>query len=527
VAARLEAGQRMLSALELRRAHELQSQVATLAENPTLKAAIDTYRAELASHRSASRQELLATISRELDKLAVRINPDVLSVSDASGTVLAVAGRRRADWPSVVDLRVHRAGSGEEFVTIGSVVYRLASASIVIQDAELGMLELATALDEEYARQLSALSGTSTLIASRDRLVASTLQPDATRALTSDLLRSLSGVDSVELAGSTYAARLVFQAGETAVYSFDSIDASAGPAMADALQGVVLIAVVALGLAGFASLWMARTLARPIDSLSKSLSAMTESHELLEPIAVAGTILEVDVLTRAFNTMMQSVASAEAATRSAYVGAIRALALALDARDPYTAGHAERVSAVSVAIGREMALSDEEIDVLRLGALLHDIGKIGVSDNVLRKPSALTDEEFDIIKEHPALGARILKSVPFLAPHLPIVELHHERPDGRGYPHGLSRDETPLLARIVHVADAFDAITSARAYRPARSSAEALNELWRHSGTQFDAEVVQALAHAMPVLNSEVPASYTLDAAVLAAPRRMSVAARG
>jgi putative nucleotidyltransferase with HDIG domain len=527
VAARLEAGQRMLSALELRRAREFQSQVATLAENPTLKAAIDTYRAELSSARATSRQELLATISRELDKLAVRITPDVLSVSDASGTVLAVAGRRRGDWPTVVDMRVHRAGSGEEFVTIGSVVYRLAGAPIVIQDAELGMLELATALDEEYARQLSALSGTSTVIASGNRLVASTLQPDATRALTSATLQSMSGVDSVELAGSTYAARLVFQAGETAVYSLDSIDASAGPAVGDAVRGVILIAVVAFGLAGFASLWMARTLARPIDSLSRSLSAMTASREFVEPVPVTGAILEVDALTQTFNTMMQTVASAEAATRSAYVGAIRALALALDARDPYTAGHAERVSAVSVAIGREMALSDDEIDVLRLGALLHDIGKIGVSDNVLRKPGALTDEEFDVIKEHPGLGAKILRSVPFLAPHLPIVELHHERPDGRGYPHGLSRDETPLLARIVHVADAFDAITSARAYRPARSSAEALTELWRHSGTQFDAEVVQALARAMPMLNSDAPAGYALDAAMLAAPRRMSVATRG
>ena len=109
--------------------------------------------------------------------------------------------------------------------------------------------------------------------------------------------------------------------------------------------------------------------------------------------------------------------------------------------------------------------------MLRLGALLHDIGKIGISDNVLRKPDGLTPEEFELIKEHPALGARILRTVPFLAEHLPIVELHHERPDGRGYPYGLTSSETPLLARIVHVADAFDAMTSARAYRPALESA--------------------------------------------------------
>ena len=149
---------------------------------------------------------------------------------------------------------------------------------------------------------------------------------------------------------------------------------------------------------------------------------------------------------------------------------------------------------MSVAVGRQMSLADDQLEILRLGALLHDIGKIGISDAVLRKPGPLTPEEFRLIEEHPGVGARILRSVHFLAPHLPIVELHHERPDGQGYPHRLRGDEIPLLARIVHVADAFDAMTSARAYRPARSGAEALRELWRCAGSQFDAEVVQALA---------------------------------
>ena len=106
-------------------------------------------------------------------------------------------------------------------------------------------------------------------------------------------------------------------------------------------------------------------------------------------------------------------------------------------------------------------------------------------------------EEYETIKQH-RVGARILRSVPFLEPHIPIVELHHERPDGKGYPHGLRGDEIPLVASIVHVADAFDAMTSARAYRPARATSEGLRELWRCAGTQFDAEVVHALAKALP-----------------------------
>ena len=115
-----------------------------------------------------------------------------------------------------------------------------------------------------------------------------------------------------------------------------------------------------------------------------------------------------------------------------------------------------------------MQISDSEIEVLRLGALLHDIGKIGISDNILGKAGALTDDEYEIIKSHPVLGAQILRTVAFLEPHLPIVELHHEQPDGLGYPHGLKGEQVPLLARIVHVADAFDAMTTARAYRAGR-----------------------------------------------------------
>jgi putative nucleotidyltransferase with HDIG domain len=249
---------------------------------------------------------------------------------------------------------------------------------------------------------------------------------------------------------------------------------------------------------------------------------MTESRSFETALPTTGSSREVDALTRTFNSMMATVSTAEAEKQSTYVGAIRALALALDARDPYTAGHSERVSALSVTIGRQMGLSAEDIDILKLGALLHDIGKIGISDHVLRKPGALTDEEFELIKEHPALGARILRTVPFLTQHLPIVELHHERPDGRGYPYGLTADEIPMLARIVHVADAFDAMTSARAYRLALDSGYAIRELWRCAGTQFDAEVVQALVQAVTVAGpGTLAAQSATDVVTMAPPRKL------
>jgi len=235
---------------------------------------------------------------------------------------------------------------------------------------------------------------------------------------------------------------------------------------------------------------------------------MTRTRTFDRPLAPSGASLEVDSLTDAFNTMMESIKAAEAETLCAYLEAIRALAMALDARDPYTSGHSERVSALSVAIGRQMHLDERPLEVLRLGALLHDIGKIGISDNLLRKPAPLTPDEYEVIKSHTTVGSRILRNVRFLEAHLPIVELHHERPDGRGYPNGLKGDEIPVLARIVHVADAYDAMTSARAYRPALPAAAGLRELRRCAGTDFDADAVHAI---MVVLSREDPRQAYAD----------------
>jgi putative nucleotidyltransferase with HDIG domain len=500
VVKRLETGQQLLGALEQRRADELRAQVAMLAENSTLKAAVDTYHTELRTTNQAGRQDLLATIARELDKLAARIDPDVLEVRSASGEVLAIAGRRAGQWPAFARVNAPRQDSNASFVTTPSGIFRLASVPVVLQGTELGTLSLASALDDRYATEISTLSRASTLILSDHHVVASTLPSETLIALKPEVADALANQDlvTVTLAGSEYAVGRLLREGGAQVYVLDSIDASARPAMATALRTMGWIALGAFTLAALASVWLSRTIARPIGTLSASLSNMTETRNFDNPLTPGGDVLEVDALTITFNTMIQSVKAAEEERLSAYVGTIRALALALDARDPYTAGHSERVSALSLAIGRCMWLDDAQLEVLRLGALLHDIGKIGISDQVLMKPGPLTADEYEIIKQHPVVGARILRSVPFLEPHIPIVELHHERPDGKGYPHGLRGTEIPIVASIVHVADAFDAITSARAYRPARAASEGLRELWRCAGAQFDAEVVHALAKALP-----------------------------
>ena len=497
---KLDAGQRMLFALEQRRAREMAIQVSTLAENPTLKAALDTYQSERDPASAAYRAEMLTTIERELDKLADRIDPDIVAVTDQSGRVLAAAGRRKTEWPVHTVIRPNVDNDGDAYVAVPSGVFQFASAAVVLQDAWIGTLQLAKALDGRYAQELSALSGAATIVISRQAVAAATLEPAIAEAIGQQLRNGPPPGPMLRANGAEYAVKLLFQRGDAAVYAVDSIGASTQVPMQQALRSVLLIAIGSFVFAAIASIWLARTISRPIYRLSAALSHMTTARDFENPVPLSGVTREVDTLTETFNSMMQSVARAEAETESAYVGAIRALALALDARDPYTAGHSERVSALSVAVGRQMRLPDDQLEVLRLGALLHDIGKIGISDAVLRKPGPLTQEEFEMIQEHPAVGGRILRSVPFLAPHLPIVELHHERPDGQGYPYRLRADEIPILARIVHVADAFDAITSARAYRPARGSADALRELWKYAGTQFDAEAVHALAAAMPTI---------------------------
>jgi putative nucleotidyltransferase with HDIG domain len=508
---KLETGQHLLAALEERRGQELRAQVATLAENPTLKAALDTYQTELHVSGGAGRQDLVATIARELNKLAARIDADVLAVADESGSVLAVAGRRGDEWSS-------RHGSAGEsnvaLVTVPTGVFRVTSVPVMLQGTELGTLELATALDDRYARELAELSGARVLIVSGGAVVASTLGSAPMLALTPAVIHALAGLDVVTLDGEEYAVRSLLDQRAAQVFVLDSIDASARPAVQAALHTMGFIALGAFALAVLASLWLARTIARPIDTLSRSLSVMTRSRDWDHPVPAGGDSLEVDTLTSAFNTMMQAVKAAEAETLNAYLGTIRALAVALDARDPYTAGHSERVSAISVAIGRDLSLDEGQLEVLRLGALLHDIGKIGISDHVLMKSGPLTPAEYETIKQHPGVGARILRSVAFLEPHIPIVELHHERPDGRGYPHGLHGHDIPILARIVHVADAFDAMTSARAYRSALPMSDAMRELWRCAGSQFDAEVVQALTRTLPRLEREAPGAARSEAAM-------------
>lgn len=175
----------------------------------------------------------------------------------------------------------------------------------------------------------------------------------------------------------------------------------------------------------------------------------------------------------------------------AYLDTIAVLRQTVEAKDPYTRGHSDRVSAYSVLIGEKMGLSEKDIHTLKIGGLFHDIGKIGVPDSILLKESRLTDDEYSQIKNHPSIGSHILGDVPMFQDIIPIVLHHHERFDGKGYPSQLKGYDIPLFARIAAVADTFDAMTSKRSYRDSLPLDTVVAEIKRVSGTQFDPDIAK------------------------------------
>jgi putative nucleotidyltransferase with HDIG domain len=508
VTANLESTERLFAQVETRRQNEMRATAAAVAENPTLKAALDTYSAEARTSTPTLRAQWLATITNELDKVAraEADDADAIVLADTHMETMAASGRLAGDWPPGRPIAVRDAGGSDAVAQMNGTWFRLVNVPLVLDDGSLiGTLYLASSLDQKYADDLKRLSRAETAILTDGLIVATTLPDESAKEFENTVSQLHQSDGTATLDGVSYAFRRLVQVGQgqAGFYALASIDESSRPVLATLRRDLILIAAGAVLLALLGSIWLAHLVTKPIGHLSTSLEAMAASHDVNSRIPLTGSSRELDALTETFNNLMATVGAVEAQREAAYTGAIRALAAALDARDPYTAGHSERVSVLSVAIGRTLALSNDDLEVLRLGALLHDIGKIGVPDDVLRKAGALTDSEFATIKQHPVLGARILRSVPFLSRHIPIVELHHERPDGRGYPHGLRADDIPLAARVVHVADAYDAITSARAYRGARPPGEALRELWRCAGTEFHAEVVAALATALPGLTSD------------------------
>ena len=213
---------------------------------------------------------------------------------------------------------------------------------------------------------------------------------------------------------------------------------------------------------------------------------------------------EIADLAYTFNHMSRELATYDAENRrliaaleQGYLATIRSLVGAIDAKDPYTHGHAQRVADLAVEVGRELALPERDLRALSYGAILHDIGKIGVPDPLLGKRTPLSAEEIEIVRSHPFIGAEIVKGVEFLRDAVPAIRGHHERWDGGGYPDGLAGEAIPLTARIVNAADTWDACTSERPYQPAMAPRDVLEIVARLKGTQIDPAVHDALVRVL------------------------------
>jgi HD-GYP domain-containing protein (c-di-GMP phosphodiesterase class II) len=269
----------------------------------------------------------------------------------------------------------------------------------------------------------------------------------------------------------------------------------------DMVRSTLLWALAALALAIASAVFFARTFSQPINRLAAASRAYASGDFKTRVAVRSGN--EIGELAHTFNRMASEIEDqirrlrlAAEENRALFLDTIRALAQAIDAKDPYTRGHSVRVNRYSIILARQLGLSDEQIADIHVASLMHDVGKIGIHDNILQKPGRLTPDEFEVMKTHTTLGASIMGRIRQMRHILPGLRSHHERWKGGGYPEGLAGDEIPLMARIIAVADAFDAITTHRPYQTAKSFEEAAEILNRLKGDGFEERIVEAFNRA-------------------------------
>ncbi|HZI20645.1 MAG TPA: HD domain-containing phosphohydrolase [Pyrinomonadaceae bacterium] len=278
-------------------------------------------------------------------------------------------------------------------------------------------------------------------------------------------------------------------------------EAAALQSVSDMRRQTLVISLLAATFALCIGFLFARQLTRPVRELAAGAHRIA-GGDFSQRIAVRSRT-ELGELGDSFNQMTDQLEShiedlrrAAEENRQLFIGTVKALAAAIDGKDPYTRGHSERVARFSLAIGERLGLPDEEMEKLRISALLHDVGKIGIDDNILKKPAALTEEEYEVMKQHPQKGFKIMSQIPAMRDFLPGMYMHHEMMNGQGYPQGLKGDEIPMQARIVSVADTFDAMTTDRPYQKGMALDVAVERIKTFVGTRYDERVVAALVEA-------------------------------
>jgi putative nucleotidyltransferase with HDIG domain len=457
-------------------------------ENASLKAGIQLLR----SHPNSVAAQM--TVEDQLRELGEHMGFDFLLVSAPDGTRLAGVVRHADDLPDhqsqllPLDLSLidH---SDKGLQQIGNRTFQFASVPIDEGEENIGSLSVGEYFD------FSELVAPAVLM--HDGRVIKSSIPNVS---TADVEVALGGCGALSecdfrLRGASWIS-VPMQAfgGGYALRSLENVDEATAPVRSRLHNLFLLMAFGSVLAALLCSIVSSRSIVKPIAHVVSHLRNAESTGELSEFTIELSSTREIRELAESYNRAAVSIKNGRENLQSAYVEFVGSLASALDARDRYTSGHSSRVSQLSSATAAAMGLDPESVERIRTGALLHDIGKIGIADSVLQKPGRLTQEEFAIVKEHPVIGRRILEGVRGLAPYLDSVELHHENWNGTGYPKGQSGKETPVDARIIHVADAYDAMTSNRSYRRGMTHEQAMHELFKHSGTQFDPQVVEMFA---------------------------------
>jgi putative nucleotidyltransferase with HDIG domain len=457
-----------------------------IGENPSLKAGLQLLAAEGGAAGQARN-----TVQDQLSEICDSLSFDFMMVSGARGEPLAAVVRYAEGFAPVNLTRLHPPEQG--FFSADGRLYEVTSVPIHEADTQVATLTVGGRFDISQFGVPAVLlrNGAVITAAMRDLAPAQIERALAVCSPTADCELRMEDQQYLSLP-----LRRPTGNGDDgySLRSLQNVDAASAP-LQNVLRKLFLVAgfIALAAMLGISAL-SSRSIAQPLVDVVTHLRLSAATGELPEFPESRGGAQEIRDLTQGFNNAARAVRESRERLTRAYVQFVGSLAQALDARDAYTAGHSRRVSEYSCAIAQAMNLAEDDLEIIRVGALLHDLGKIGISDLVLQKPGRLTQEETELIQQHPVIGKRILENVQGLEAYLGIVELHHENLNGTGYPHGLKGEETPLYARIVKVADAYDAMTSDRPYRRGKSHAEALAVLRSVSGSEMDPQVVETLA---------------------------------
>ncbi len=451
------------------------------------------------------RRKIRLALEEQLPQLAGLAETDLLLVSDWLGR--GVAGLEPSEGNRALAEPERLSVAEAAMVESGGRVYEINTLPVVEGGEKIGHVSLGTVYD------ISLAGGSGHAALTRFGRVVQTSFPAWTvAALEGQLFLNCSGSASecdLRHAGDPYVVRAIRHGGAGGEYRlllFQSARGAAGefvkafwPILA-ALAGCALLVAAVVALIG------SRTVARPLARLSGRLRECERTGRLPRDFPAGSATREINELADALNRAAESVLDSQLTVNRSFLHFLENMTQAIDARDPHTAGHSRRVGEYASAIAQAMRLPAAEIESVRVGALLHDIGKIGVPEAILQKSERLTPAEEELVRQHPAIGRRIVERVGGFDDYVAAIELHHEDWDGGGYPRGLRAREIPLAARIVRVADAWDNLTTDRAHRRAMPADRAAQILIGCAAKQFDPEIVDVfLAIQPPPKEAEEP----------------------